>query len=429
MLTNRELYFKCAGLPFIGIKLNLEEIRKVSTTKNYKNQFKSVLLIHCKNELHVFYKFHFPKNVVRNSIICSLNRLDDLNGHSSSDDLKFTHHKLEHFKKKIKEIKYYIKTPENDFEKKEYQSSLETLETNAVLPLNEFILKSNEHDASRLDHQKIEVIEYTANEENKILTHEATKPNNEKSKDIIMPDMKKKSNELIVTKLDESKCSPSSSNKKYGPETSKFNSTQELLVKKRTQSIEIKRRKSKMPTRPKSLQLLPQKAWNRTRTSTSETEEKSDDQITKKKSFPFSKKDSLRLSNTRRDSSPMINNTKWRLSNSFNRIQGRLRLKSNKEGFNTDDSYETASEELSPQYIKESFETNMIDNSDTSEIMNDYEICSEESIINNFQEKSNKQHKNHFLFSLAIFLIFILSFMSLGNFIFLMTVEENMRTL
>lgn len=413
MLTNRELYFKCAGLPFIGTKINLKDIQKVSTTKSYKKQFKSALLIHCNNELHAFYKFHVPKSIVKNSIILYINRLEDLN--ENSTDFKYSPHKLDHLRKKINDIKCYIKTPDNDLGKNHRPVTAEVLENIASLPFSEPTSIYNEVDKFQL-----EAINYKPDQNMKYETSDSspqlTTPNYKKQiKEVITPKIPKKSIEPIATRADQT-----AKETDYEPEP-KIDSSEEPKPYKDKKSTSVKfKNKKKVLSKSKPLQIIPS-AWNRTKTD-SENEEKTDDQIKRKNSFNILK----------RDSSPILNNTKRRISNGLNRIQGRFRLKSNKEGFNSDDSYETADEgDLEPE--KKTHESLNIDESDDnlSNISTDSSELSNEGIITNniyANSESLSQPDSQFLFSFAIFLMLILSFMSLFNFIFLMSVEETIRS-
>ncbi len=113
LLTKAELLFKCSRMPFIKLRLNLADIISVKIIRNYKNQFKSVVSINCKNDKSFcFYKFRAPKHFVKNIILrsvknrISLVSLDDCNSYNlDSVNLKSYEYNLTKLGKKMGNVK------------------------------------------------------------------------------------------------------------------------------------------------------------------------------------------------------------------------------------------------------------------------------------------------------------------------------------
>jgi hypothetical protein len=85
-LTNSELLFKCAHMPFLRLRLSLKEITDVSKVKNYMHKYESVVLIETKGgKSHAFFKFKIPKNLVKNLILQLIEKHKRTLSLSSSD--------------------------------------------------------------------------------------------------------------------------------------------------------------------------------------------------------------------------------------------------------------------------------------------------------------------------------------------------------
>lgn len=69
-MTNRELFFKCSGMPFVKIRIDMRDITDVLRIKNYKHRLQTVLSIETKQEQsYVFYKFRLPRSMMRSLIM------------------------------------------------------------------------------------------------------------------------------------------------------------------------------------------------------------------------------------------------------------------------------------------------------------------------------------------------------------------------
>lgn len=79
-ITSRELMFKCSGMPFVKVRLDLSDITDVVKIKNYKHKLQNVLSIETNSssssssntstsKSFVFYKFRLPRNLVRSIIM------------------------------------------------------------------------------------------------------------------------------------------------------------------------------------------------------------------------------------------------------------------------------------------------------------------------------------------------------------------------
>ena len=70
--------FKCSGMPFVKVRLDLSDITDVVKIKNYKHKLQNVLSIETNSssssntstsKSFVFYKFRLPRNLVRSIIM------------------------------------------------------------------------------------------------------------------------------------------------------------------------------------------------------------------------------------------------------------------------------------------------------------------------------------------------------------------------
>lgn len=114
-LTKTELLFKCSRMPFVRVRLYLNEIESIIKVKNFKNQSDSVLLISSNTnnliKTFAFYKFRLPKNIIKNNIISLVKNLRQTNDDNETTTKGSKFNLSSKIRKSVTDLKNIIKTP------------------------------------------------------------------------------------------------------------------------------------------------------------------------------------------------------------------------------------------------------------------------------------------------------------------------------
>lgn len=114
-LTKTELLFKCSRMPFVRVRLYLNEVESIIKVKNFKNQSDSVLLISSNNnnliKSFAFYKFRLPKNIIKNNILSLVKNLRQTNDDTETTTKGSKFNLSSKIRKSVTDLKNIIKTP------------------------------------------------------------------------------------------------------------------------------------------------------------------------------------------------------------------------------------------------------------------------------------------------------------------------------